>query len=156
MKKELPKVKIIRDTREQTGWVFEKSDWCDGTVTKTLPSADYSIEGLEDKFVIERKGKLQEFAKNILEDRFERELERLDQFDHSFIIGEFTIEDIYMFPVNSGIPKFLWGKLRVKPELIIKRYMEIQTNHKVKIIPAGRHARSCAETLFKRFQCLIS
>ena len=45
---------IIRDTREQNGYTFGFLPQ-DQVKVATLPTGDYSIEGLEDQVTIERK-----------------------------------------------------------------------------------------------------
>lgn len=128
---------VKKDTREQLGWIFPKGGTCSGMSVATLKTGDYTIDGLEDQFVIERKGSTAEWAKNICEKRFERELERLDCYIFPFIILEFSYTDLLIYPRNSGIPKSKWNRIRVTPEFLLKRTLEIQCNHKVKIIAAG-------------------
>ena len=45
--------KIIKDTREQEGYTFERSSSryhkCEGMVVRKLDTGEYSLEGLEDK-----------------------------------------------------------------------------------------------------------
>ena len=52
---------IIIDTREQQPWSFE--DYV--VANKKLDTGDYSIEGLQDVFAIERKKSINEIANNI-------------------------------------------------------------------------------------------
>ena len=83
------KVHVIRDTREQktgNGWWFPESSLCAGTVVQTLKSGDYTLEGFEETFVIERKSGTAEIAQNINEGRFVRELERLEEFRFPFLL----------------------------------------------------------------------
>ena len=54
----MPKIqpfKIIKDTREQEGYTFQPSSSryhkCEGMVVRKLDTGDYSLEGLEDKFI---------------------------------------------------------------------------------------------------------
>lgn len=141
---------VIKDTREQLGWDFVPTDNCLGTVVRTLGTGDYSIEGLENRLVIERKGTLSEFAQNIFQKRFENELVRLDEYDAAFIILEFDMDTIFNFPVGSGIPKSKWDKLRVNKWLILKKLFEIEFKHKVKIVFAGKYGKEVAASIFKR------
>lgn len=141
---------MIKDTREQKGWLFEETDNCNGTIIQGLKTGDYTLCGLEDVLSIERKGTTGEFVKNINEHRFEQELKRLEGYKHPFIILEFDIEDIMRFPLNSGIPKHLWPKLRISKWYILKRMMELQVNYKTKMILAGKYGRETAASIFKR------
>src|SRR6185312_8933976 len=99
---------VIRDTREQLGWTFAKHSPCLGTVSGTLKTGDYTLKGLEETFVIERKRNTAEVAANVAQDRFWRELERLESFALPFIVCEFSLADVLSFPENSGIPEFKW------------------------------------------------
>src|SRR5688572_9057132 len=62
-----PLYTVIRDTREQKGWIFEANAYCEGTVIETMKTGDYTLRGLEDRFVVERKRNVAEFAQNILQ-----------------------------------------------------------------------------------------
>jgi len=95
----MDKYTIIRDNQEKSNyWTFNANKYCDGTICEHLVTGDYTIRGLEDKFTIERKANTGEFSGNITKARFERELSRMDKLDHSFLILEFTLEDMYSFP----------------------------------------------------------
>ena len=85
---------VIKDTRERDGWYFKESNYCQGMVDKKLDTGDYSVEGLEDVLCIERKGSVSELANNIVDKRFDRELERMRDFKYKFLILEFSINDI--------------------------------------------------------------
>ena len=67
MASKAPAYKVIKDTREQDGYTFEsftgRYTSCKGMVVKKLDTGDYSLEGLEDKLCIERKGRVSELAK---------------------------------------------------------------------------------------------
>ena len=58
----------------------------------------------EDILSIERKGSISEFARNITEKRFERELERMVDYKYRYVILEFNLRDIMDYPNGSGIP----------------------------------------------------
>lgn len=142
---------VARDTREQLGWTFRKTKYCGGTVTRTLDTGDYSLVGYEHLFRIERKGSPAEWATNVFEDRFERELCRLDQFKHAYIFLEFDWAHLERFPADSGIPKSRWRYLRTTPPLLMKRTHEIQIAHpSVRIQFVGACGQAVALSLFKR------
>lgn len=155
MPRKSPKTKynVIRDTREQErgdGWWFPESERCAGTIVQTLKTGDYTLEGFEESFVIERKSGIAEIAGNITEARFERELERMEAFAFPFVIAACTWDDVYRFPVGSGIPTYQWPKLRVTNHFIVRRLCEYMMRYKTKIILAGSHAQLVAGSLFKR------
>jgi hypothetical protein len=141
---------VIQDSREQSPFFFPKSDCCKGTIIKSLKSGDYSLENYEDIFVIERKGSITEWSANIFQDRFKRELERLESFKYPFIILEFTMDDIMKFPESSTIPKYKWKYLKVNANNILKATLDFQLKFKTKIIFAGCYGARVASSLFKR------
>jgi hypothetical protein len=143
---------VIRDTREKEdfGWWFEIDEKCAGTVKGSLDTGDYTIQGYESVFSIERKANTGEVAQNIYEKRFIKELERLRDMRHPYIIMEFEIGDILRFPVNSGIPKKFWGRLKTTPQKLLKDLMTYQVKYGVPIIYAGSFGSDVATSLFKR------
>jgi len=124
---------IIIDTREQQPWEFNKME---KTVSK-LDTGDYSLKGLEDIFCIERKGSVSEFANNITEKRFKDVVDRLSRVKHAFLLLEFNLEDILIYPVGSSVPKRMWSKLRISPKFILKHINELQLLHNVKVLFCG-------------------
>lgn len=148
----LSKYTVVRDSREQpgNGWVWVPSTLCSGTVVKALKTGDYTLEGLEKLFVIERKKNVAEFAGNILQKRFENELIRLEDFAHPFLILEFDLNDMMRWPVGSGIPYRQQKKMKITNTFILKRFMDITLQYKVKVILAGQHGKAVATSLFKR------
>jgi hypothetical protein len=141
---------VLKDTREQHGWDFRSSKNCSGMECVTLPTGDYSLAGYEHIFTIERKGSTGEFAQNVLEKRFDNELERLEFFQYPFIILEFDMKDILNFPVGSGIPPKLWPNLKMNPFFLLKRLVDFQMKYKTKIILAGKNGQDVASSIFKR------
>jgi ERCC4 domain len=143
---------VVRDTREQknNGWLFPASDSCTGTEIDTLPTGDYTLRGYETVFVIERKGSIAEFAQNVVQGRFERELTRMQEFEHPFMVLEFEVDDIVNWPKTAGLPKRVIDKLRITPQFLLKRFNDFQVKYKTKIITAGANGRYEASSLFKR------
>lgn len=144
---------IKKDTRERTkdgnSWEFSSSANCLGMEICKLDTGDYTLAGYENILCIERKGAISEFAKNICEARFERELVRMDAFHFAYLILEFTMDDILDFPYTSTIPKNKWKYLRVTNYFILRRLNEIMLKHKVKPILCGAHGKEVASSLFK-------
>jgi ERCC4-type nuclease len=149
---------IIKDTREQEGYTFEASSSryhvCKGMVTKKLDTGDYSIEGLEDKLCIERKASVVEFANNIGHDqaRFMREIERMQEIPHRYMVFEFSLSDLMNFPEGSGIPESDWGKLKVTNRFMLKMIMEFQMNHGIHVMfcDSKKNAKWAVLSLIKR------
>lgn len=152
MSKAAPPYTVIRDTREQAnkGWVFQPNDRCLGTVDRKLKTGDYTLLGYETQFVIERKGSVAEFAMNINQTRFTREMERLEAFPHAYVVLEFELEDVVQFPKTSTIPRDKWAELRVTPQYLMMRLNELNFRYKTKFILVGDRGREFASSLFKR------
>lgn len=145
------KLLIYRDTQEKKDfWNFPPDSIFEGTENLKLPTGDYTIKGFEKQFVIERKRNTGELSNNITEERFERELIRLEEFQWPFMVFDFDYKDIVNFPLGSGIPQWLHGKLKIKAaffQSVIARY---QIAFKTKIIFAGRNnGEKVARELFK-------
>jgi hypothetical protein len=141
---------VLRDTREQQGWIFQATPYCAGTIIQKLPTGDYTLQGLEKKFTIERKKTVAEFARNIVEKRFERQLVRMDSFDHSFVVCEFTYDDLFKWPYNCGIPREKIPCIKITKEFILRKLMEFETAHKTKFLLVGVHAKEVVQSIFKR------
>lgn len=139
---------IVVDTREQTPWEFGFHN----TAKRKLDTGDYSMEGFESLFTIERKRSVSEIANNLSESRFKDVLERLGQIPHSFMIMEFSIDEIYQFPVGSDVPKKMWDKLRISGNYIIKCLLEAQLNYNIHVLfcDDAENAERVAVSLMKR------
>jgi ERCC4-type nuclease len=108
----------------------------DKSVSK-LDTGDYSLKGLENIFCIERKGNISEFANNITEKRFKDVVSRMNQIPHAFLLLEFDLEDVLIYPVGSTVPKRMWEKLKISPKFILKHIIELQVIHNIKVIFCG-------------------
>lgn len=139
---------IIVDTREQTPWEFGFHN----TAKRKLDTGDYSMEGYESLFTIERKRSVSEIANNLSESRFKDVLERLGHIPHSFMIMEFSIDEVYQFPVGSDVPKKMWDKLRISGNYIIKCLLEAQLNYNIHVLfcDDAENAERVAVSLMKR------
>jgi len=143
---------VLRDTREKEdqGWRWKKSKYCAGTIVRKLDTGDYTLEGMENYLAIERKGSISEWAKNVTEARFERELERLDSIQHPWILLEFNMTDVLNYPVGSGIPRSKWRWLKFRGPFILKRMTEMMCKHRVRIVLCGANGKEVAANIFKR------
>jgi hypothetical protein len=144
---------IIIDTREQIAWEFGFHN----TAKKKLDTGDYSIEGFENILAIERKKSVSEIATNLSESRFKDVLQRLSQIKHAYMVFEFSIDEVYNFPVGSDIPKKMWDKLKISGNYIIKRLIEIQLEYNIQIIfcddasNAERFSVSLMKRIYERY-----
>lgn len=149
------KFTVLIDSAEQTPRKFIKTDYCNGSTTANLIWGDYSIEGLEDRFTIERKASAAEWHTNICSkdfDRFKKELEALCNYDNPFIVLEFSWNDILKFPWNTKLPMSVKRKIGNRSGYLLRRTLEIMTEYPIPIIVAGseENARTIMISLFKR------
>lgn len=139
---------IIVDTREQQPWTFEHY----ATAHKKLDTGDYSIEGLEHLLCIERKKSASEFANNIVESRFKDLIFRMSDIKYCFLLLEFDLEDLLVYPIGSTVPKKMWDKIKVGPPFLIKNILELQINHNIIVYFCGdaHNAEKMAEYILKK------
>ena len=124
---------IIVDTREQLPWDFEEH-----TVAKEkLDTGDYSVKGLEDILCIERKRSVSEIANNLTEKRFDDVLSRMSKYKFAFLLLEFSVDDILSFPIGSDIPKRMWDKIKISPNYIIARMLQMSYKYNIHVIYCG-------------------
>jgi len=142
---------ILKDTREKNGWDFEGQDIT--VANRKLDTGDYTVEGIEEEFVIERKATVAEIAQNITTKWFKEEVKRMAGFRHAFFIFEFSWRDIEIFPVNSTIPSHLWKKIRISNRFLISCINTYRLKYGIQCITADRpeYAESVAFDLMKRY-----
>lgn len=144
---------IIRDTREQKDfWTFANYREVDSVIDRKLDTGDYTVEGFENNLCIERKHSVAEIAKNIIEDRFERELERMKEFYYPYMILEFGLDDVYNYPNVSCVPKSVRKRVKIRGPFIFKKLAEMSVKYQVSLIPCGhpKYAEEMAISLMKR------
>jgi len=145
---------IHKDTREKTGWSFLEPDMI--VIDTKLDAGDYTLEGYESEIVIERKATTGELAINIGKEweRFKREFERMKDIKRKLIICEFSITDIQVFPINSGIPSPQRYYIRVNSGFMFKRIEEIKNKYGIEFIFAGNSilAEQAAIDIFREVE----
>jgi len=149
---------VIKDTREQKGYYFGKTDRgkCNGMIEEKLDTGDYSLVGFEDKICVERKASVEEIATNLGQKKhaFIREMERMSVFPHRFIVLEFDLQDVLDFPnhKDSRIPEAKRKSTRMSSSYIMKCLAEFQTIYGINILFCGnKHNAFLAVTsIFKR------
>lgn len=155
------KFEVIRDTREKPGqgWTFRKSTKCDGTIVQTLKTGDYSIVGLEDpakpnSITVERKASIGELAGNLSKSdlpRFERELTRMKEFTRSFVVLEFTFDDLMRWPATSGLGWAARKKIKTTGAYILKVLLQVMARHPhVQWVFAGKHGQAATLAILKQ------
>jgi hypothetical protein len=130
------KYTIIRDTREKNGWSFDFYENCEAVVDEGMKTGDYTVKGLEDCLVIERKASSGEVALNLGKKRkqFEAELERMEEFRFKYIVCEFSEDVLMQFPEGSTIPKYKWQYLRMNGKFMRKLLYGYEKKYGVTLI----------------------
>jgi DNA excision repair protein ERCC-4 len=122
-------MKIIIDTREQTPLTFERFE----AVTGTLQSGDYSIQGLEHRFAIERKS-IPDLVQSLTtgRERFERELHRLRGFDFKRLLIVGTEEEIHKHEYRS----------KTTPKSVLHSLNAFEVRYDIPVVWGGSESHS--------------
>lgn len=148
-----PRYTVIRDTREKAGhgWSFAASPSCAGTVVQKMDTGDYTLVGYEDVLTIDRKGSVSEFAGNLTQKRFERELERMASFKVAVVLLEFDFEEMARWPEGSGIPAAKRKYMKLNKHVLMARYWQVKLKYPhVDFQFAGVYGKDAVSSLFKR------
>ena len=88
--------RILIDQREKRPYAFDGME----TLTTHLKTGDYSIEGLEDRVVVERKSPQDAWGcVGASRKRFVRELERMAEFHRAAIVIEASLAEFAKPPI---------------------------------------------------------
>ena len=128
MTKSKEKPTLIIDTREKQPLQITCGKIYDNIIREKLDTGDYSIVGLEDVLCIERKGSVSEFAQNVIQDRFVRELDRMTH-KYSFVLFEFTLEEMLKYPRDCGIPIRTIKKIRYNGKFVLSKLIGFQLTY---------------------------
>ena len=122
-------LKLIVDSREKKPYDFTKYG---ATVERaTLPVADYSLPGFQDRVGVERKSLGDLIACLSRErERFERELAKLRCYDLAAVVVECAIDDVRRGSYRS----------EMQPNAILQSIFAFQIRWKVPFIWAGSRA----------------
>jgi hypothetical protein len=152
---------IIQDTREKNGWNFDIYEECHAVEKQGLKEGDYTTKGILDleagtnrKILrIERKFSTGELSTNLgkLYKQFDAEMKKMSEYDYSYLILEFSADDIFSFPENSGIPKHLWKNIRMNGKIIWAKLKGLEEKYGFQTIFAGcrQSAEDAAIEIFK-------
>lgn len=146
---------VIQDTREQKPWLFQEEEKKSGkfrlaeTKIQKLDQGDYSIEGFESQFVIEKKVGFVELAGNLFgktnRERFYREMERLRDIPHKWILIEGNLE---LDKMKMGIPR----APKAPPfSFVLKQLFYIQMEYGVPFLFVGDTGPETARRLMEEF-----
>tara|TARA_B100001559_G_C16388864_1_gene570191 strand:- start:81 stop:584 length:504 start_codon:yes stop_codon:yes gene_type:complete len=152
--KKAPDFTVIKDTREQNGYFFTKFNTCAGMIEHKLDTGDYSIDGLEDKICVERKGCVEELAQNLGSKKptFLREIERMESFPHKYMVLEFSLEELIKFPKETRIPIKNKDSVKITGKYMLKCLIEFGLYNNIHILFCGdKHTAFLAvSSIFKR------
>jgi len=152
--KTAPQFTVIKDTREQDGYYFGPFNTCAGMVEHKLDTGDYTIQGLEDKVCVERKGCVEELAVNLGQKKhtFLDEITRMEPFPHKFLVLEFSLEDLIKFPEETRIPVKNKASLKITGKYMLKCLIEFQIYNNVHVLFCGNkhNAFLAVSSIFKR------
>jgi DNA excision repair protein ERCC-4 len=133
-----PQPVIVIDDREKQPYAFP------GAVTRHLAAGDYSILGYEDRVAIERKSKKDAYRSlGHVRERFQREIERLANYDYAAIV------------IESSLPEFLipppFGELH--PHAAIASLLGWSVKYRLPVLFAGdrAHAESTTRHLLESY-----
>ena len=163
-KKKIPNYTVIKDTREQRGWIFNKVDRCNGMLTETLKTGDYTLQGFEDQVCIERKMSVEEIANNLgkQKKRFDAEIQRMIEYPFKYIVCEFSMSDLVDYPnsifsdnMKSRRPDYVQAqvsKRRITGKYLLKSLLEYQTWYGIHVLFCDNktNAFKVTDSIFKR------
>jgi ERCC4-type nuclease len=102
-----PRPIAVVDTREQIPLSFQRFEgWFAGIETRALPLGDYSVAGMEDSCVVERKD-LGDLVNSFTENRvvFINRLRRMSQLPHGLLVVTAPLSQIKSaYPYGRGSP----------------------------------------------------
>ena len=124
---------IYQDDREKTPWDFEFYGFKQEIIR--LQTGDYYVSEIPD-LIIERKASTAELSMNLGSKwkNFEKELIRMSDYKHSYLILEFPIDYLDIFPEKSGLPKNKLSFVRMNSGFIKKRLFESCSKYNIKCL----------------------
>lgn len=120
-------LKIVVDSREKYPYTFNGEDV--ELIYDKLDTGDYSLDGLSNHVIIERKMSVSEISQNLINKRFTRELDRMVEIPHCFIICEFSLQNVLDFPTGANLPPKIFKKIKISGNFILKRMCEIMRDY---------------------------
>ena len=147
-----PKINVIVDSREKTPWTFHNHDLINIILVEKLDTGDYAIQGMEDLLCIERKKSVAELAHNVIEKRFAREVERMLDYPHRFLLLEFDVEAVKNYPYGSDIPKHIQKNIKITGNFILSYLSNLQINNNIHVVFCSNEdgAQDIAVNLMKK------
>ncbi len=115
----IPRPVVVIDSQEHMGYKFERfTNWFSGTVRRRLPVGDYTLEGMEKEFIVERKT-LPDLVKSIIQERkdFIEKCEKLSRFRKRCLVIEGSLSSIKTpYEDSQAHPNAVLGSLLAAQE----------------------------------------
>lgn len=92
----IPKPFVIIDSQEHRGYTFERfTNWFSGTLRRRLPVGDYTLQGMEEEVIVERKT-ISDLVRSIIQERgdFIKKCEKLSAFKKRCLVIEGTLSAV--------------------------------------------------------------
>lgn len=141
---------IIQDTREKNPFDFNGDGDFAGVKVDKLDSADYSIDGLQEYILIERKQDVNELLSNFYfaRSRIIKEMERLRLVKHAFIVIEQDLADI-LNPMSYYVNISRKNKKgpNVPVAVVMSNLLNIMLKYNIQVIFAGAHGKQITKSL---------
>lgn len=145
---------VIKDTREQKGWDFHPEEKKPGklcilgTEIATLDAGDYTIKGYEDIIRIERKMGFAELFGNMTpldhKERFEREMEKLRDIKHKYILVETSINNDML---GMAPPQFRGG---IPSSAVMKWLLKLEMEYNIRTLFVGDAGKRVSKLIFEQ------
>lgn len=120
---------ILVDTREKKPLSFSIGSDIEEIKKTKLATGDYSVQGFEDKIMVERKASVDEVFMNlgVQWERFEREMERAKLYKYKYLVIEASMREIYKGSRYS----------QMSGRFIMARLLYLQFKYGINVIFAG-------------------
>ena len=127
-----PQPVLIIDTREQAPFNFPED--VVSVTRRALPAGDYTLEGLEDLAVVERKS-LDDLVQSLIRnwDRFHRELRKLQSIPGACVVVEAGLNDLLSHRYTSG----------VHPSAVLGAVLSVIVDFRVPVYFCGSRPAAC-------------
>lgn len=147
------KPSLIVDTREKNPWDWESDDAFGEVIYTKLDGGDYSLRGLENILVIERKATVDELFVNFTKDRerIKAEFERLKDHKFRILVVEETCDDVlnpYKYYVNKK--KINRKSPKMPVAVVASGLTNLMLEHNVHVIFGGGRSQAMVRGILLR------
>lgn len=115
----VPKPIVMIDSLEHMGYKFERfTNWFSGTVRRRLPVGDYTLSGMEEEVIVERKT-IPDLVNSVIQDRkdFIKKCEKLSRFRRKCLVIEGSLSEVKTpYEGSQAHPNAVLGSLLAAQE----------------------------------------